>query len=227
MLLIALHLGLRKILLTIQNIVQDRPIIDRLDRQEKLELLSQNRGQLLLVPFHVQREAARLCVFEGIILKEHRQLDLGPGQQIDDRILHTICFGQARVFLQNFLFGRDRPLPLLQMLRKGFRIRQGKIQLILLLQIFLQGMKRLMKALSFLRYICLQQEMAPVLDDVMERKIDQPHIKRAGLLQQRFSQMVDRWVGFIIDLICQCLFRKERVFSFYPLLFLFCKFAFL
>ena len=122
MLLIALHLGLRKILLTIQNIVQDRPIIDRLDRQEKLDLLSQNRGQLLLVPFHVQREAARLCVFEGVILEKHRQLDLGPGQQIDDRILHTICFGQARVFLQNFLFGRDRPLPVLQMLRKGFCI---------------------------------------------------------------------------------------------------------
>ena len=84
-----------------------------------------------------------------------------------------------------------------------------------------------MKAFSFPRYIRLQQEMAPVLDDVMERKIDQPHIKRARLLQQRFSQMIDRWVGFIIDLICQIGIRKEAVFPLYPLFFLFRKFAFL
>ena len=67
--------------------------------------------------------------------------------------------------------------------------------------------------------------MPPVFQNIMYREIHQPHVKRFSVLNQSFSQMMNRRKPFVIIFICKIRIAEQRVWL-PDRLVLFIEFAF-
>lgn len=147
-------------------------------------------------------ELVLIELLEGLVAEEAVQRGFAAGEEAC-QLLHGFFLRPGQAFQQGRLFpghaeaavgqdGRDR--------RAGL-LRHGELQHVLSgIPEGPEGFPAVGQSVRAQRE-GIKEEVAAMLDDVVHRQINQPHVEGAVLLHEHFPQMVDGGIGFVVVLV--------------------------